>query len=128
MRQAVTQWLEVAELEQTTRERYHDLVRLYVLPTFGNMPAAKVDAELLERFYARLHKCREMCNGRSRGGHVCRPLSSSTTRKIHYVIRGALERAVRWRHLGVNKAAMAEAPPPRTLSRTHPAPTRPRHC
>jgi len=35
------------------------------------------------------------------------------TRKIHYIIRGALERAVRWRHLGVNKAAMAEAPSPR---------------
>jgi len=47
------------------------------------MQAGKVDAELLERFYARLHKCRDMCSGWSRGGHECRPLSSSTTRKIH---------------------------------------------
>jgi integrase len=31
---------------------------------------------------------------------------------VHYVIRGALERAVRWRHLGVNKAALAAAPSP----------------
>ena len=112
VRQAITQWLDVAELGDTTRERYDDLIRLYVLPTFGDMQAGKVDAELLERFYARLHQCREMCTGRSRGGHECRPLSSSTTRKIHYIIRGALERAVRWRHLGVNKAAMAEAPSP----------------
>lgn len=71
------------------------------------MLAAKLDAELLERFYARLHQCREMCTGRPRAGHTCQPLSTSTTRKIHYIIRGALERAVRWRHLGVNKASLA---------------------
>jgi integrase len=35
------------------------------------------------------------------------------------MIRGALDRAVRWRHLGVNKAAMAIAPAPR---RTEPDP------
>jgi integrase len=89
------------------------------MPTFGNLPAAKLDAELLERFYARLHHCREMCSGKPRAGHTCRPLSTSTTRKIHYMIRGALDRAVRWRHLGVNKAAMAIAPAPR---RTEPDP------
>jgi integrase len=53
-----------------------------------------------------------LCNGNARGGHVCRPLSGSTARKIHYIIRGALEPAVRWRHLGVNRAAMAVAPFP----------------
>lgn len=52
------QWLEVAELEVATRERYDDLIRLYI------------------------------------------------------IIRGTRERAVRWQHLGVNKAAMAEAPSP----------------
>jgi integrase len=88
------------------------LIRLYVMPTFGDLPAAKLDTELLERFYARLHRCRELCSGRSRAGHTCRPLSSSTIRKIHYIIRGALERAVRWRQLGVNKAALAVAPSP----------------
>jgi integrase len=73
---------------------------------------AKLDAELLERFYARLQRCRELCNGRPNTGHVCRPLSSSTVRKIHFIIRGSLERAVRWRHLGVNKAALAITPAP----------------
>jgi integrase len=119
VRQAITQWLEVVELEDTTRERYDDLIRLYILPTLGDMLASKLDAELLERFYARLHRCRELCSGRPRAGHVCRPLSTSTTRKIHYIIRGALERAVRWQHLGVNKAAMAVAPSP---NRTEPDP------
>ncbi len=112
VRQAITQWLDVVELEDTTRERYDDLIRIYILPTLGPMPASKLDAELLERFYSRLHRCRELCTGRSRAAHTCRPLSTSTTRKIHYIIRAALDRAVRWRHLGVNKAAMAEAPSP----------------
>jgi integrase len=119
IREAIEQWLEVAALEDTTRERYADLIRLYILPTFGHLQAAKLDAELLERFYARLHHCRDMCTGRPRAGHTCRPLSTSTTRKVHYIIRGALERAVRWRPLGVNKAAMAIAPFP---ERTEPDP------
>jgi hypothetical protein len=81
-------------LEDTTRERYDDLIRLYVLPTVGDLPAGRLDAELLERFYARLHRCRVLhCNGKPRGGHVCRPLSTSTTRKVHYIIRGALSTA-----------------------------------
>jgi integrase len=105
--------MEVAELEVTTRERYEELIRLYVLPTFGDMQAGRLDAELLERFYARLHRCKHLCRGRTARGHVCKPLSTSTTRKIHYVIRGALERAMRWGYVGVNVAAMAQAPSPR---------------
>jgi hypothetical protein len=95
--QAIAQWLEVAKLGETTRERYDDLVRLYIAPAFGDLLAAKLDAEMLERFYARLQQCRELCNGRSRAGHTCRPLSSSTVRKIHFIVSGAPELAVRWR-------------------------------
>ncbi len=61
MRQAIAQWLDVAELENTTRERHDDLIRLHILPSLGDVQAAKLDAELLERFYARLHRCRSMC-------------------------------------------------------------------
>ena len=109
-------------MEDTTRERYEDLIRLYVLPTFGAMLAGKLDAELLERFYARLQRCRELCNGRPRAGHVCKPLSSSTVRKIHYIIRGALERAGGGLgHLGMNKAELAEAPSPAPTERDPPS-------
>jgi len=109
---AIEQWLEVADLEATTRERYEDLVRIYIGPAFGEVAASKVDVELLERFYARLQRCREMCSGRPRAGHTCRPLASSTVRKIHFIISGALARAVRWRYLPVNRAALAVAPAP----------------
>jgi integrase len=53
-----------------------------------------------------------MCGRRPPKGHICKPLSTSTTRKIHYIVRGALECAVRWKYLSVNVAAMAEAPSP----------------
>jgi integrase len=110
--QAISRWLDVATLEDTTRDRYEDLVRLYIQPVLGGFPAAKLDAELLESFYARLQRCRDLCGGRRRAGHECRPLSGSTVRKVHYVISAALEQAVRWRHLGVNPAALAIAPSP----------------
>jgi integrase len=110
LRQAINRWLDIAKLEHTTRDRYEDLVRMYVGPVLGDFPAGKLDAELLESFYARLQRCRDLCDGRRRARHQCRPLSGSTVRKIHYVISAALEQAVRWHHLGVNPAALAIAP------------------
>jgi integrase len=88
------------------------VIRIHITPTLGDLVAGKLDAEILERFYTRLQRCRELCDGRSRAGHVCRPLSASTVRKIHYIVSAALEQAVRWRHLGVNPASLAVAPTP----------------
>ena len=116
---AIEQWMEVVELSETTRDRYEDLIRIYILPTFGTMQAGRLDAELLERYYARLHRCRDLCRARPPKGHEHRPLSTSTTRKIHYIIRGALERAVRWGYVNVNRAAMAVPP---TKAKTQPDP------
>jgi Histidine kinase-, DNA gyrase B-, and HSP90-like ATPase len=47
VRQAVEQWLDVADVQDTTRERYEDLIRLYILPTFGETLAAKLPARRL---------------------------------------------------------------------------------
>lgn len=110
--EAIAQWLEVTDLEETTRDRYEDLIRLYVTPRLGAMQSGRLDVELLERLYAQPEKCRDLCGGRPPKGHTCRPLSSSTTRKIHYIIRGALGLAVRWNYLGVNVAELAGAPSP----------------
>jgi hypothetical protein len=30
--EAIEQWMTVAELEETTRDRYEDLIRLYIVP------------------------------------------------------------------------------------------------
>jgi hypothetical protein len=80
--QAIQQWLDVVRLEETTRDRYEDLVRIYIAPTLGDLVAAKLDAELLERFYGRLQRCRQLCSGRRGAGHTCQPLRSSTVRGL----------------------------------------------
>ena len=126
MRPAVEQRLDVADVQDTTRERYEDLIRLYILPTFGDTMAAKLDAELLERFYA-IAAVSGPVRGRRGGGHVCRPLSSSTVRKVHFILSASLERAVRWRHLGVNKRRWPSHPRrDRPIRTRRPPPRRPR--
>ena len=112
VRQLVEKWFEVEDHEDSTRERYVGLNRKYIDPVFGSMQAAKLDAELLETFYARLRKCRQLCDGKRRSaGHECRPLSSSSIRQIHFILRGSGDRGVRWGYLSGNPAALAEAPP-----------------
>src|SRR4051794_1391944 len=121
VREAVEQWLEVAELGVTTREQYDDLMRLYIDPTLGKMQAGKL-AELLERFYSRLLRCKHLCSGRPRKGHVCKPLGPSSVRKIHYMLRAAFARALRWRYLGLNPAELVEAPSPAASNPDPPTP------
>src|SRR5918998_6960927 len=42
--QAISRWLEIAKLEDTTRDRYEDLVRVYVGPVLGHLAAASSGA------------------------------------------------------------------------------------
>jgi hypothetical protein len=72
VREAIEQWLEVVDLEVSTRERYEDLIRLYINPRVGDLQAGRLDAELLERLYARLQRCRDLCNGPPSSDTACR--------------------------------------------------------
>jgi hypothetical protein len=87
--QAVTQWLDVVDLEDTTRERYQDLIRIYIAPTFGDLAAAKLDAELLGRSTrassdversAMAKRVRATSVGRSAAAQSGRSTSSSAAR------------------------------------------------
>ncbi|MDT0351114.1 hypothetical protein [Pseudonocardia charpentierae] len=60
-------------------ERYDGLIRLYVLPTFAQ---SRPQSSMSSCWNARLH-CRDMCTGRPRAGHTCRPLTTSTMHKVH---------------------------------------------
>jgi integrase len=113
-------WLEVADVEETTLHGYRSKIETHIRPTLGYLKLSKVDAELLETFYARLRRCREQCGGRPRAGHECKPLSASSVRQMHFILRGALGLGVRWRWMPVNAAT--EARPP---SLTPPDPTPP---
>ncbi|MEV1049792.1 tyrosine-type recombinase/integrase [Streptomyces sp. NPDC049887] len=112
-------WLGVAELdEDTSYERAEGIIRNYLTPTFGDLKAGKLTAEMLELFYSRLRKCREQCDGRRIGKpdpttkqkHVCQPLSANSVRKIHFILRPALDRGLRWGYVTSNVAALAEPP------------------
>lgn len=67
----------------------------------------------LDAFYAAL---------RARGGRGGRPLAVSTVRRIHSVIRAALEQAVRWGWLPANPAAKASPGPGEQADVRPPAP------
>jgi integrase len=43
--QAIGRWLDVVRLEDTTRDRYEDLVRLYIRPVLGDHAAGRLDAD-----------------------------------------------------------------------------------
>ncbi|GAA0628919.1 hypothetical protein GCM10009547_35740 [Sporichthya brevicatena] len=110
MAQAIEQWREVVRHEASTRERNEQLIRLYIEPTLGKKPVHKITAEQLELLYSRLLKCRALCSGRPKAGHQCEPLAPNTVRKVHFIIRSVLDRAVRWKFLSVNEAELAEPP------------------
>lgn len=103
------------------------LVKNYIDPAFGSMQAAKLDAELLETFYARLRKCRKLCDGKKgRATHDCVPLSNSSVRQIHAILRGALDRGVRWTYFAVNAAELGSPHGQRRAHQIHRPPRKSR--
>ncbi len=98
----------------------------HVRPLIGHVQVGALDADMFDSFYAELRRCREHCTGArssstgrswrtsatpAAGPHVCRPLGASTIRQIHFILSGALKRAVRWRWIATNPSAQAEPPP-----------------
>src|SRR5215217_6320672 len=75
--QLLDRYLEVVELERTTHEGYVGKIEKHIRPALGHLPVAKVDPELLERFYSLLRRCRDHCHGRryvqhrTEREHVC---------------------------------------------------------
>ena len=75
---AVDAWLAVHEAEENTRKGYETHARLYIKPALGDVPIGKINAQLLEQFYAQLRRCRIRCNGKVAidhlvvGPHECR--------------------------------------------------------
>lgn len=110
--QILDRYMAVNRVDDSTVERYEELIRLYLKPAFGKLKASKLTAEMIELFYARLQRCKEQCEGKRDGkdGHRCQPLAPASVRKMHFILRPALDRAVRWDYVTVNVAAMAEPP------------------
>ncbi|WP_203927987.1 tyrosine-type recombinase/integrase [Virgisporangium ochraceum] len=123
--QLLDRWLDVVDVQPSTRQGYVRKLDKHVRPLLGKEPVGRLDAETLESFYAVLRKCRDHCGGRKyvehrKAGehvctdkcrpHVCRGLSPASIRQIHWILSGAFARAVRWRWIGVNPADQADKP------------------
>jgi integrase len=127
--QLLARHLDVLQVEDTTRTGYERVVRLYIGPVLGSLAIGRLDGEIIDAFYAQLRTCRGRCGGRvfvehrtnddhacdeRCGPHQCRPLGEAYLRQIHNVLSGALNRAVKWRWIGVNPMTQAQAPSPPT--------------
>lgn len=77
----------------------------HLLPAFGAMPLRRLRPKHVDTLYADLRAGRTTAS---------RPLKASTIRRIHGVLRTALEQAVRWGWLPSNPAASAS--PPRVVT------------
>ncbi len=109
-------WLEQARasLEPNTAREFAGVLRRYLGPRIdvavghdvlrrglGGTPLKKLRAWELDRFY------QQLLVGGGRNGT---PLSPATVRKVHTVLRLALEKAVRWQWLAENPALHASPP------------------
>jgi integrase len=124
--QLLDRHFELAELEENTLTNYRNLAAKHIRPLIGTMKVGALDGYLFDTFYATLRRCRDHCDRRPRNDHrtdgphqcdgrctphQCRPLSNGSVRYIHFILSGALKRAVRWRWIATNPIAQA-APPP----------------
>lgn len=91
----VRMWLEVADHEPSVRYHTRAMLERHVMPELGPVPVAEVTTRDLEALYLSL------------------PLSSSSVRRVHAMVRPAFEQAVRWGWIGANPAAGARVPRPR---------------
>jgi len=130
LNQLLDRHLEMIEAERTTLTTYRGYVDKHIRPLIGSEKIGAIDADILDSFYAELRRCRDHCRRRRAFDHrterphdcddrcrrhSCKPLSAWTIRKIHFIISGAYQRAVRWKWVAVNPAPHAEppsAPPP----------------
>lgn len=89
-------------LRPTTFDSYSYLVRRHIIPSLGFLTLEKLQATHIQRFYSKMLKSGLIKNS---GG-----LSPGTVRKIHGILRIALNHAVKWQLVNRNVATLAEPP------------------
>jgi integrase len=61
--QLLDQYLEVLDVDPSTRAGYVWKIDKHIRPQLGNVQVARVDAEVLDSFFAQLRTCRDHCGG-----------------------------------------------------------------
>lgn len=123
--QLLDQHFAMLDLEPNTIAAYRELAAGHIRPLIGAQKVGALDGAIFDSFYTELRRCRRRCRGRPFlehrteevhdcdewcRVHVCRPLAPATVRKIHFILSGALKRAVRWRWIAMNPIDQAEPP------------------
>lgn len=62
--QLLDKWLEVLDVDPSTRRGYSNNIRKHIRPLLGSLPLTRLDVQTLDSFYAELRRCREHCSGR----------------------------------------------------------------
>ncbi|MGH3549668.1 MAG: hypothetical protein ACRDQU_16485 [Pseudonocardiaceae bacterium] len=91
--QLMDRYLDVLDVDVTTRKSYEGYIRNHIRPLLGKLSTGKLTGETLDSFYTVLRRCRTHCDGRpfiehaSRDQHdctekckphKCRPLATSS--------------------------------------------------
>lgn len=124
--QLLDQHFELSTWERSTRETYAGYATKHIRPLIGSVQVGALNARTFDSFHAELRRCRDHC-GRKRyvdhrtpyahecddrcRMHQCHPLGAATIRQIHFILSGALKRAVRWGWISSNPIVFAETPP-----------------
>jgi len=130
MNQLLDRWLEVVQLEKTTRQGYVGKIDKHLRPTIGKLPVARVDAESIESLYAQLRTCKEHCHGRQyvehrtsephvcdeHEGDACRPAKPESCRACGRLCQPhVLQASERRQHPGGSFDPQGRAEPRRSL-------------
>src|SRR6266511_2975216 len=67
--QLMDRYLQVLNVDETTRATYEGLVRNHIRPVLGHLPVGRLDGEVLDSFYLQLRTCRAHCRGRKFTAH-----------------------------------------------------------
>jgi integrase len=62
--QLMDRYLDVLDVEGTTRSAYLGYIDNHIRPQLGALQVGRVDAEVLDSFYANLRTCRKNCRGK----------------------------------------------------------------
>jgi integrase len=90
-----------ADIAPGTREYEQLMTEAYLLPHIGDIPLQRLKPRDIDRLYATL---------RARGGRGGKPLRGKTVRNAAFVLSGALNDAVKRRHIAVNPVSLVTIP------------------
>ena len=62
--QLFDKWLEVLDVDPSTRRRYGNNLRKHIRPLLGSLRLTRLDVQILDFLCAELRRCRVHCNGR----------------------------------------------------------------